>query len=517
VKTECRGDQFSFQSFEKRAVVAAFDGGAMTSDAGALLLREVDRISGLTKRVAKCFTDHRDQARADHALETLVAQRIHGIALGYEDLNDHDDLRHDPALALLSTTLEPRRRDVAPLAGKSTLNRLEHVPGSPRRRRKSVKQKLRELARLQAGKSEAKSNAPVLALVAAPASDDAKKPAAVNDRYFKIDHDDAALEAVPLNIYLDLNKKSPKQIVLDLDGTDDRIHGEQEGRYFHGYYDCYCYIPLYIFADRHLLASKLRTADLDGAAGAKEEVERIVTAARARWPRVKIIVRADSGFCRDDLLTWCEQNRVEYVIGLPGNPRLDGMIKQELEQAKAMVETQMKARPDAPESKAARVFKELRYRTRDSWSCERRVVAKAEQTGDKANPRFVVASEGMTSFDARGLYEDFYCARGDMENRIKECQLDLMADRTSAMSLRANQLRLWFASFAYILMTELRRLALRHTELETASVGTIRVKLLKIAALVTVSVRRVKVALASAFPRKDVFALAHCRLRTMAA
>jgi len=512
MKTECSGRKFDFEGFEKRSVVASFDGGAITSDAGALLLRETDRVIGLTKRAAKCFTDHRDPKRVEHAVETLVAQRIHGIALDYEDLNDHDDLRHDPALALLSTTLEPRARNVAPLAGKSTLQRLEHIPGSPRRRRKSAKEQRQALDAARAALAGAQSGAPVLAV-----GKGASATSPTDDRYFKIDRDDDALQSVFVDVYLDSYKKAPKEIILDLDATDDPIHGEQEGRYFHGHYDCYCYLPLYIFAGHDLLASKLRTADVDGAAGAKEEVERIVTAIRKRWPKVRIIVRADSGFCRDDLLTWCEQNRVEYVIGLPGNVRLDKMITDELKHAKARVEAQMKARPKEPESKSARLFKELRYRTRDTWSCERRVVAKAEWTGDKANSRFVVASEGMTRFDARGLYEDFYCARGDMENRIKECQLDLMADRTSAMSLRANQLRLLFASFAYVLMTALRRLALRHTELETASPGTIRLKLLKIGAQVTVSVRRVKLALASAFPRKDIFALAHCRLRTMAA
>lgn len=513
METECSDRPFLFEGFKKRSVVAAFDGGAITSDAGALLLREADRVVGLTKRVAKCFTDHRDPTRTEHAVETLVAQRIHGIALGYEDLNDHDDLRHDPALALLSTTLDPRARDVAPLAGKSTLQRLEYVPGSPRRRRKSAKQQRRELEALRTSfLTGAKPEAKALA-----SGGGVSVSSPTGDRYFKISRDDDALQSVFVDIYLNSCKKAPKEIILDLDATDDPLHGEQEGRYFHGHYDCYCYLPLYIFAGHELLASKLRTADVDGAAGAKEEVERIVTAIRKRWPRVRIIVRADSGFCRDDLLTWCEQNRVEYVIGLPGNVRLDKMIKDELRCAKARAKAQTKARPKDQDSKSARLFKELRYRTRDSWSCERRVVAKAEWTGDKANPRYVVASEGMTRFDARGLYEDFYCGRGDMENRIKECQLDLMADRTSAMALRANQLRLWFSSFAYVLITALRRLALRHTELETASPKTIRLKLLKIGALVTVSVRRVKVALASAFPRKDIFALAHCRLRGMAA
>lgn len=508
MQTECAGRQFAFEGLEKRAVVASFDGGAITSDAGALLLRETDLSLRMSERVAGCFTDYRDQRRVDHAIKTMLAQRIHGIALGYEDLNDHDDLRLDPLLALHSTTLEMRSRNVAPLAGRLTLNRLEHVPGSPRRRGKSRREKFREA---MAAKPAASHTAPTAC------RETASTPAGTEHRYHKINHDPDKLESLFVDFYLDAHKKPPKLIVLDPDGTDAPIHGNQEGSFFHGYYDCYCYIPLYIFCGHDLLAAKLRSADADGGAGAREEIARIVTAIRARWPKVKIIVRADSGFCRDDLLTWCEENRVAYVIGLPGNSRLNGMIEEELQQARAMVEAQMKAQPEETGSKSARVFRDLRYRTRDTWSAERRVVAKAEWTGDKANPRFIVASKGMTSYDARGLYEDFYCARGDMENRIKECQLDLMADRTSAATMRANQLRLWFASFAYVLMTAMRRLGLRHTELENASPGTIRLKLLKIGALVTVSVRRVKVAIASAFPRKDVFALAHCRLRNMAA
>jgi hypothetical protein len=366
VQTECNSGQFAFEGFEKRAVVASFDGGAITSDAGALLLRETDRILGMSERVAGCFTDHRDQTRVDHTVQTMVAQRIHGIALGYEDLNDHDDLRHDPVLALHSTTLEMRSRNVAPLAGRSTLNRLEHAPGSVRRRKKSRREKMREAI---SAKSAASSPAPALDQTTA------STPAVTEHRYHKISHAPEKVEALFVDFYLDAHrKKPPKLIVLDPDGTDDPIHGNQEGSFFHGYYDCYCYIPLYIFSGRDLLAAKLRSADADGAAGAREEIARIVTAIRARWPKVKIIVRADSGFCRDDLLTWCEQNRVEYVIGLPWNSRLDGMIEQELQQARAIAEAQMQALPEQPESKSARVFKELRYRTRETWSAERRTL-----------------------------------------------------------------------------------------------------------------------------------------------
>jgi hypothetical protein len=510
--TECVSKQFVFEGFEKRPVVAGFDGGAISSDAGALLLREVDRVLRLSERVAACFSDYRNQARVEHAVKTMVAQRIHGIALGYEDLNDHDDLRRDPVLALMSTTLEERARNVAPLAGKSTLNRLEHAPGTLKKRKKTLKQKLldgmaQKYQALVAAKEKAAEAEGVAQEGAAPAPIPTPAPAA--DRYHKLSHDPEALEAQFPLFFLEAHKKAPTEIVFDLDGTDDPTHGEQEGNFFNGYYDKYCYMPLYIFCGRDLLVAKLRKSNVDGAEGAKEEVERLVKTVRERWPRVKITVRGDSGFCRDDLMTWCEQNKVEFVFGCPRNARLNAMIAQELKQAELAAKL--------TETKTARVFKELRYKTLDSWSCERRVVAKAEWTEDKANPRFVVASEGMTKFDARGLYEDFYCERGNMENRIKECQLDLMADRTSTATLRANQLRLWFASLAYVLMTALRRLGLRHTEFEDATAGTIRTKLLKIGALVTVSVRRVKVAMASAFPRQNAFALAHCRLRNMAA
>lgn len=512
---ECVSKQFVFEGFERRPVVASFDGGAISSDAGGLLLREVDRVIRLTERVAQCFSDRRDQARIEHAIKTMVAQRIHGIALGYEDLNDHDDLRHDPVLALSSTTLEARARNVAPLAGKSTLNRLEHAPGTlKRRRKKTLKEKLldaiaQKCQGLVAAKEKATEVKEIAQEGAALATPPLPAPEPAADRYHKISHNPEAIEALFPQFFLEAHKKAPTEIIFDLDGTDDPTHGGQEGNFFNGYYDKYCYMPLYIFCGHELLVAKLRTSNVDGAEGAREEVERLVKTIRARWPQVKMIVRGDSGFCRDNLMTWCEQNQVEFVFGCPRNARLNAMIVEELKLAKSAAEV--------VETKTARVFKDLRYKTLDSWSCERRVVAKAEWTEAKANQRFIVASEGMTKFDARGLYEDFYCERGDMENRIKECQLDLMADRTSTATLRANQLRLWFSSLAYVLVTALRRLGLQHTEFQDATAGTIRTKLLKIGALVTVSVRRVKVAMASAFPRQNAFALAHCRLRNMAA
>jgi hypothetical protein len=440
---------------EGRRVVAAFDGGAVTSDAGALLLGAADKAIGLVERFAGCFQDGRAQEQIEHAIATMVGQRVFGIALGYEDVLDHDQLRHDPAMAVLAGKLEARRRDCAPLAGKSTLNRLEHAPlGAP-------------------------------------------------TRYHKIGHDAAAIESLFVALFLDAHRSPPKQIVLDLDATDDPLHGHQEGRFFHGYYDCWCYLPLYVFCGRHLLAAKLRRSNIDASAGAVEEIERIIAPIRQRWPRVRILLRADSGFARDALMSWCERSRVDYVFGLARNARLEAEIAQELTAVEATSRT-----PDQP----ARRFKEFRWTTHDGWSRRRRVIAKAEWTHGGPNPRFIVTSLGTAACDARWLYEDVYCARGELENRIKECQLDLFAARTSAASMKANQLRLWFASMTYVLLCALRRVGLQHTEFATATCGTIRLRLLKIGALVRISGRRIKLAMTSAFPCQQEYALAHLRL-----
>jgi len=441
-------------------VVAAFDGGLVTSDAGALLLGATDRAIGLIDRFAACFEDGRAQDHVVHEVAAMVGQRVLGIALGYEDVNDHDELRHDPVLGVLSGRLKTRHPRCAPLAGKSTLNRLEHAPeGAP-------------------------------------------------GRYHKIGHDGAAVEALFVDLFIEAHKRPPKRIVLDLDATDDPVHGHQEGRFFHGYYDCYCYLPLYIFCGRHLLCAKLRRSNIDGAAGSLEEVARIVGRIRARWPRARILLRADSGFCREALMAWCENNRVDYLFGLQRNQRLEARIAGEMARAEGL---------SAATGKAARVFADFAWTTRTSWSRRRRVVAKAEWTCGKANPRFVVTSLKPGEYDARALYEDIYCARGEMENRIKEQQLDLFADRTSAATVRANQLRLWFASMAYVLICALRRIGLQHTQFKAATCGTIRLKLLKIGAQVRISVRRVKLAMASAYPWQPEWALAHARLSAAAA
>jgi hypothetical protein len=457
--THCSRDLFGYEVVEGREVVAAFDGGAVTSDAGGLLLGATDRAIGLIGRFAAGFADGRAQAQVEHTVEAMIAQRVFGIALGYEDLIDHDQLRHDPVLATLAGKLEARRQNGAPLAGKSTLNRLEHAPLVP-------------------------------------------------SRYHKIGHDGVAIERLFVDLFLEAYKTPPKEIVLDLDATDDPLHGHQEGRFFHGYYDGYCYLPLYVFCGRHLLAAKLRRSNIDASAGATDEVARIVGQIRARWPKVSILLRADSGFARDELMAWCEANGVDSVFGLARNERLVGAIADEL--ARAEAEGLAMGGP-------VRRFADFAWRTLDSWSRTRRVVAKAEHLPKGANPRFVVTALPATAIDARTLYEDVYCARGDVENRIKEQQLDLFADRTSAATMRANQLRLWFASFAYVLLEALRRIGLRHTQFATATCGTIRLKLLKIGAQVRKSVRRIKVAMASACPYQAEYHLAYLYLRRAAA
>jgi len=446
--TQCSAEQLEFSCVERRRVVAAFDGGTVSSDAGALLLKRTDEVISLLDRLAGCFVDERDQGAIEHSVRTLLGQRVFGMALGYEDLNDHEQLRHDPVFGALLGKLTAKRRDCAPLAGKSTLNRLELHP--------------------LAGVS----------------------------RYHKIRPDSAAIERLLVELFLDAHSAAPAEITLDLDATDDPLHGHQEGRFFHGYYDHYCYLPLYIFSGEHLLVAKLRRANLDGAAGAREEVERVIRQIRARWPSVRIILRADSGFARDELMSWCEQHAVDYVFGLARNSRLERAIGAELQAA---------AQESGATHRPARRFKELVYSTRKSWSRPRRVVGKAEQTGDKANPRFVVTSLSMQDFPARALYENLYCARGEMENRIKEAQLDLFADRLSTATFRANQLRLWLASAAYVLMHTLRRVGLAGTALARACANTIRLRLLKIGAVVTVSVRRVKLAMSSACPNQREF------------
>jgi hypothetical protein len=453
--TECIPKLFEFEAVEKRSVVAAFDGGTITSNAGALLLGQLDQGLGLVRRFAGCFVDRRDPRFIEHTVETMVGQRIFGLALGYEDLNDHDELRRDPTFAVLAGKLSAGRSNCEPLAGKSTLNRLEHTP---------------------------------------------KRQAA---KYHKIDCVGSKVDDLFVDVFLEAHDRAPKQIILDIDPTDLKLYGQQEGRFFHGYYDDYCYLPLYIFCGDHLLLAKLRKASGDAAAGTVEEVARIIKRIRREWPRVRIILRADSAFAREDLMGWCESNRVDFIFGLKRNARLEAGLAPQLAEAK---------RQCAASGKAARVFRDFRYQTKDSWSRERRVVGKAEHTSVGPNPRFVVSSLKPSAWETRALYEELYCARGEAENRIGE-QFELFADRTSSHTMAANQLRLWLSGMAYLLVDALRRKALRHTQFAHAAIATIRLKLLKIGALVRTSVRRIHFALASGCPNKIEFEMAYIYLR----
>jgi Transposase DDE domain group 1 len=446
--TECSQSEFPFEAHFSRQVVGRFEGGRLTTDGGALLLREADRKIGLLERVARCFGDGRDPERVERGLSEMLAQRIYGLALGYEDLNDHEELRRDPLLALLAGKREIKE----PLAGKSTLNRLELTPsGSP-----------------------------------------------LGERYHKITYSGEAIDALLVDIFLEAHRKRPAQIVLDLDVTDTPLHGEQEGRFFHGYYNHYCYLPLYIFCGGHLLCARLRPSNQDASAGSLAEVARIVRQIRQRWPQVRIILRADSGFCREELMGWCEKHHVDYLLGPARNERLRRKIAPEMREAK---------RRHRRTGEAARVFTEFPYRTRNSWSRSRRVVAKAEDLAKGENPRYVVTSLGPQAWPAQKLYEQLYCGRGEMENRIKE-QLSLFSDRLSSETMRANQLRLYFSSLAYTLMHALRRLALGGTEWATAQVNTIRLRLLKIAAQVRITARRIWIGYSGAYPWKPLFAAA---------
>ena len=450
--TQCTQSDFQFEEHFSRAVVARFDGGAMTSDAGALLLRETDRRIDLLGRLAECFDDHRKPWLVQHSVREMVSQRVYGLALGYEDLSDHDQLREDPLLGVLSGK---RSAGEVALAGKSTLNRLELSTGKP-------------------------------------------------DRYKKIHCRQEAIDHLLVEMYLEAYEQVPERIVLDLDVTDLPLHGHQEGRFFHGYYDEYCYLPLYVFAGEHLLCARLRTADQDAAAGSRQEVERIVGQIRQRWPKVDIIVRGDSGFCRDELMTWCEGHGVFYVLGLARNDRLRAQIDRQMKKA---------ARMQSETGRPARVFKQFYYRTTTgSWSRTRRVVAKAEQIEGKENPRYVVTNLSPRRWPSQVLYEEMYCGRGEMENRIKE-QLSLFATRVSAETMSANQLRLSFAGCAYVLMHALRRLGLKGTELERAQATTIRLKLLKIGAQIRITVRKVWLSMATSYPLQVLFGQAWAQLR----
>ena len=465
--TECKPEQLEFHGLGRREIVGQFDGGDITSDAGGLLLREVEQRTGILRKLAACFTDYRDPGAIEHTVEHLVAQRAYGMCLGYEDLNDHDRLRSDPALAVIVGKEDPKgehrreKRDRGKaLAGKSTLNRLELT----------------------------------------------EKEVNGGERYKKISMNSDAVDRGMVEIFLEAHRRAPRQIILDVDATDDPIHGKQEGRFFHGYYGNYCYLPLYIFCGEFLLGARLRSSNIDASEGALDELKRITAQIRQKWPAVHIVIRADSGFCRDEILSWCEGNGVDYVMGLAKNERLIDEIETELQKADQEFEKT---------GKPVRLFKEFYYQTLKTWSRSRRVIAKAEHLAKGSNPRFIVTSLPKGQLSPAHIYERIYCARGEMENRIKEQQLGLFADRTSAETMRANQVRLYFSSFAYMLMHALRRLGLKGTELANAQCSTIRLKLLKIGAQVQVTVRRIWFRLAGGYPYGEVFDLILSNLRRL--
>ena len=470
MKTQCTTEQMEFHHLGRRAVIGRFDGGKISSDAGGVLLREVEKRTQILKRLAGCFRDYRNEDRIEHSVGSLIRQRVYGMALGYEDLNDHDSLRHDVVMGLLSEKHDPSGRDRVreqdqgkAIAGKSTLNRLELTP------------------------------------------EDANE----KSRYKKIVAEGEKIDELMVAVFIESYQSAPSEVVLDVDATDDPLYGNQEGRYFHGYYAEYCYLPLYIFSGEHLLCARLRQANEDPASGVLQELARIVTKLKSAWPGVRIIVRGDSGFCREEIMSYCEGlGQLDYVLGLAKNSRLIEQIGAEMGQAQEIYQSTQKP---------ARVFKDFRYRTRKSWSCERRVVGKAEYLAKGENPRFIVTSIASEEKDARELYEDFYCARGEMENRIKEQQLGLFADRTSTSWMRSNQLRLYFSSFAYILVHALRRLGLEGTELAKAQCDTIRLKLLKIGAQIRVSVRKVWMSFSESYPYLNLFQQVLARLQQIAA
>ena len=466
--TECKPKTIEFHPLGSREVVGHFDGGEITSDAGGLLLREVEQRTGILKKFAACFMDYRNPAAIEHPVHDLLAQRVYGLCLGYEDLNDHDHLRADPLLAVMVGKTDPQgehRREARDrgkaLAGKSTLNRLERT-------------------RADAGSG---------------------------DRYKKTVMQPGAIDRLFVDHFLDAHERPPLQVVLDLDATDDPVHGHQEGRFFHGYYDCYCYLPLYIFCGEFLLSAQLRSAAIDPAKGALGDVQRVVKQIRSKWRRVPILLRGDSGFCRDAIMSWCEREGIDYIFGLAKNPRLLQEIEAELKEAEE---------ESAKMGRAARVYKNFRYQTlENTWSRTRRVIGKAEHVDKGDNPRFVVTSLPQKWFPAPVIYEAMYCQRGEMENRIKEQQLGLFADRTSTATMRANQLRLYFSSIAYVLMQDLRRLALKGTDLERSQCTTIRLKLLKIGAQIHVSVRRVWIRMAAGYPYQEAYQQAFWNLQQL--
>ncbi|MGF1939280.1 MAG: IS1380 family transposase [Nostoc sp. ChiQUE02] len=480
--------QFRFEQPKSPPVVVNFQGGQVTSDAGLSLIAEIDRKLQITSQFALCFQDYRQSNRIDHSIENLIKQRIYGLVMGYEDLNDHEELRHDPMFALSLGKRIGVQDKPATLAGKSTLNRLEHCP-------EDVEQ-------------------------------------GSDSRYHKIGHSSEGIERLFVNIFLKSYSKEPRKIILDLDVTDDLVHGNQEQVFFNTYYGGYCYAPFYIFCGKHLLAAKLRPSNVDPAFGALEELQKVIKHIRQQWQNVEILVRGDSAYSRDDIMTWCEsQTGVDYVFGLAQNSRLIQMTtttknrasleyEQKLSTVVSFLETVFKPNEQLPSLGSDLIdnsilYKSLDYRTRESWSRSRRVVCKVEYGAKGTNIRFIVTSLTTNKVPPGQLYRQKYCQRGEMENRFKEQQLELFSDRTSTHTFAGNQLRLWFSSIAYVLMNALRQRCLAKTELQNAQVGTIRTKLLKLGALITVSTRRILIAITSSCPYKHILAAAYRCLKML--
>jgi hypothetical protein len=462
--TECTATKLLFEGVGRRRVEADFGGGQVSSDGGVLLLREADLRIGLTERLADCFIDHRDPDLIEHSVRELIAQRVYGLALGYEDLNDHDLLSRDPLLATVVGKRDPqgehrrcgKDRGVG-AASASTLGRIERT----------------------------------------------KPDANSTTRYEKVVCGFDLLRRTFVQVFIDSFEQPPERLILDVDPTDLELHGNQEQRFFHGYYGHYCYLPMYLFCGDYPLAVKLRPSNIDASRGVVDLLAPVVEQIREAFPEVHLIIRADSGFCREELMSWCEQHGVDYVLGVARNSRLQDALQMQMEQAR---------REHLRTGRPARRFRDFRYRTVKTWSRARRVVGKAEYMNQGANPRFVVTSLSSRQYEKRYLYEELYCARGEMENRIKE-QLELFADRASCHTFRGNEIRLWWSMAAHLLVVTIRRYGLSGTVLQRAQAPTLRTRLLKIGAVVSVSVRRVYVRLSSAFPLQQLFGLVLRRLR----
>lgn len=485
--TDCIPNQFNFGTLEGRKVIANFEGGRITSNAGIVLIAELDKKLGLTARFAKCFRDYRNSSYVDYSVYELLAQRVYGIVLGYEDVNDHDKLRYDPSLAIALEKLNFIDSNTALLAGKSTINRLEYCPETIVDQRES--------------------------------------------RYHKIEHQPKEIEQAFVEIFLESYKQPPRQIILDMDVTDDSVHGSQEGAFFNTYYNGVCYAPLYIFCGHHLLAALLRPSNVDPASGALEELQRIIRIIRSKWQNTQILVRGDSAYAREDIMKLCEvESGVDYAFAMATNSQLklrafdviekaQADYKQRLAPVTALMETLF-----SPESNLEEVgqlvseatwYRSLYYKTQKSWSRSRRVVTKVCYGKQGLELRHVVTSLPASKLSPSQVYTDKYCPRGEMENRLKEQQLDLFADRTSTQTFESNQLRLWLSSMAYVLMQAFRQHCLARTSLAKATVGTVRLALLKLGAKITVSVRRILIAIASACPYQNILAIAYQRIQAI--